>query len=64
MLCLTSALVGQNLSLATRTIRNWAANGLRLMSDVRPALLRGDDEQQLAERVRAHLCAQRQEAAT
>ncbi|EDV0264285.1 DUF2726 domain-containing protein, partial [Salmonella enterica subsp. salamae] len=27
-------------------------------------LLRGDDEQQLAERVRAHLCAQRQEAAT
>ncbi|EBP7219096.1 DUF2726 domain-containing protein, partial [Salmonella enterica] len=27
-------------------------------------LLRGDDEQQLAERVRAHLCAQRPEAAT
>lgn len=27
-------------------------------------LLRGDDEQLLAERVRAHLCAQRQEAAT
>lgn len=26
-------------------------------------LLRGDDEQQLAERVRAHLCAQRQETA-
>ncbi|EDX4763425.1 DUF2726 domain-containing protein, partial [Salmonella enterica] len=26
-------------------------------------LLRGDDEQQLAERVRAHLCAQRPEAA-
>lgn len=26
-------------------------------------LMRGDDEQQLAERVRAHLCAQRPEAA-
>ena len=26
-----------------RTIRNWAANGLRLMQDDRPALVRGDD---------------------
>lgn len=26
-----------------RTIRNWAANGLQLMQDHRPALVRGDD---------------------
>lgn len=28
---------------SARTIRNWSANGLRIMQDERPALIRGDD---------------------
>ena len=29
-----------------RTIRNWAADGLHVMEDMRPALIRGDDLRQ------------------
>jgi len=35
-----------------RTIRNWAANGLHVMDDGRPALIRGDD-------LRAYILSQR-----
>ena len=42
---------------STRTIRNWAANGLRVMDAERPALIRGDD-------LRAYISGQRKSRKT
>ena len=41
--CYTIEEAAEASGVSPRTIRNWASNGLRVMDDTRPALIRGDD---------------------
>ena len=41
--CYTIEEAAEVSGVSPRTIRNWASDGLRVMDDTRPALIRGDD---------------------
>ncbi|WP_417729549.1 helix-turn-helix domain-containing protein [Roseovarius sp.] len=41
--CYTIEEAAEVSGVSPRTVRNWASDGLRVMDDTRPALIRGDD---------------------